>query len=162
MFWDVGMVLYSFCTDDIEDPLPHERGPVWHGKSDAPPWLPRCKLWKKKCFATTDGSSVGPLPFFLTGFIHNVGSNVLYFPFLSWSLGWWSQFTRAFQAARVFFLLCTYIYIYICIHIYIYIYIYIYVYVYIYICIYIYIDKKTHIIYLKSQIFLFFSEALSM
>ena len=34
-------------------------------------------------------------------------------------------------------------------------------YIYIYIYIYIWI-KKTHIIYLKSQIFLFFSEALSM
>ena len=72
MFWDVGMVLYSFCTDDIEDP---------HGKSDAPP-IAEMQIVEKKCFATTDGSSVGPLPFFLTGFIHNVGSNVLYFPFL--------------------------------------------------------------------------------
>ena len=39
----------------------------------------------------------------------------------------------------------------------------IYIYIYIYIHIYIYIwIKKTHIICLKSQIFLFFSEALSM
>ena len=43
---------------------------------------------------------------------------------------------------------------------YIYIYIYIYICTYIYIHIYIYIwIKKTYIIYLKSQIFLFFSEA---
>ena len=42
-----------------------------------------------------------------------------------------------------------YIYIYICMYIYIYIYIYIWI-------------KKTHIIYLKSQIFLYLSEALSM
>ena len=53
-----------------------------------------------------------------------------------------------------------YIYIYI-IYIYIYIiYIYILYIIYIYIYIYKWI-KKTHIIYLKSQIFLFFSEALT-
>ena len=51
--------------------------------------------------------------------------------------------------------------IYLSIYLSIYIYIYIYIYVNIYIYIYIYMEKK-HIIYLKPQIFLFFSEALSM
>ena len=44
---------------------------------------------------------------------------------------------------------------------YIYIYIHVFMYIYVYIYIYIWI-KKTHIIYLKSQIFVFFSGALSM
>ena len=39
-------------------------------------------------------------------------------------------------------------------------YIYIYIHTYIYIYIHIYMEKKTHIIYLKSQVFLFFSEKL--
>ena len=43
-----------------------------------------------------------------------------------------------------------------------YIYILYILYIYVYIYIYIYIVKKTHILYLKWQIFLFFSEALSL
>ena len=79
-----GMLVWCcihFARMILRTPYPTKGVPVWHGKSDAPP-IAEMQIVEKKCFATTDGSSVGPLPFFLTGFIHNVGSNVLYFPFL--------------------------------------------------------------------------------
>ena len=52
---------------------------------------------------------------------------------------------------------------YIYVYIYKYIEIHLYIYIYIYICIYAYkfVEEK-HVTYLKSEIFLFFSEALSM
>ena len=51
---------------------------------------------------------------------------------------------------------------YIFLYIYIYIYIYMYIYIYIYILYFIFDMEGKNIIYLKSQIFLFFSKALPM